>query len=60
MYNNNIDFETLVNSASHWEKILKKLTTYTSVDTENAILECSKGNKQDFWKFAAWPVGMLG
>lgn len=43
-----------------YEAYLKRLTDFSEADRDDMMITCSKGNKADFFKFGALPVGTMG
>jgi hypothetical protein len=43
-----------------YEAYLKRLTDFTEKDRDEMTITCKKGQKGDFYKFGALPVGTLG
>lgn len=59
VFGGGFDLETIISNKDIYEKYLNDIGQ-TNENADYSILNCSVGNEKNFWKFAAWPVGVIG
>lgn len=51
---------TVFNTPSLKESIERESVHFTKKDLNTAIITCSKGAHSDYFKWLAWPMGVVG